>query len=195
MPISGADRLLEGLLSAGLIQFGRFAGTNGFDPLRLHLELLPSYPQVLSDAASTLEALNADVAYDFVVAAPDALVLATALSQRRSLPLVYSRGRGETPTHDLVGAYDVGHPALLVSLIHDDERALDRLMRSALSVGLEIVGAAALIDLGGSADVNQRPRLSVWTLRGLVDELVGQGIIPPDQVLTIGEWLTRRRPG
>jgi hypothetical protein len=183
------------LLSAGLIQFGRFAGTNGFDPLRLHLELLPSYPQVLADAARALETLTADAAYDFVIAAPDALALATALSQQRGLPLVYSRGRGETPTHDLVGAYDVGHPALLVSLIHDDGRALDRLTRSAASVGLEIMTAAALIDLDTNADVNQRPRRSVWTLRGLVDELVGQGIIPRDQAAAVREWLTRRRPG
>lgn len=194
MPISGADRLLEGLLTAGLIQFGRFAGTNGFDPLRLHLELLPSYPQVLADAAQTLEALTADVPHDFVIASPNALALATTLSQRRGLPLVYSRGRGETPTHDLVGAYDVGHPALLVSLIHDDDRALDRLMRSAASVGLETVAVAALIDLGDHVDMNQKPRRSVWTLRGLVDALVGQGIIPPDQAATVREWLTRRRP-
>lgn len=195
MPTSGADRLLEGLLAAGLVQFGRFAGTNGFDPLRLHLELLPSYPQVLAEAARALEALTADVAYDFVIAAPDAVALATTLSQQRGLPLVYSRGRGETPTHDLVGAYDVGHPALLVSLIHDDERARDRLMRSAASVGLETVAAVALIDLDDRADANQRPRRSVWTLRGLVDELVGQGIIPPNQAATVREWLTRRRRG
>jgi adenine/guanine phosphoribosyltransferase-like PRPP-binding protein len=195
MPISGADRLLEGLLSAGLIQFGRFAGANGFDPLRLHLELLPSYPQVLADAARTLEVITADCRYDFIIAAPDALATATAMSQRLGLPLVYSRGRGETPTHDLVGAYDVGHPALLVSLIHDDERVLDHLMRSAASVGLETVSAAALIDLGSSTDVTQRPRRSVWTLRGLIDELIGQGIIPPDQAATVREWLTRRRPG
>ena len=195
MPTSSADRLLEGLLAAGLVQFGRFASTPGFDPLRLHLELLPSYPQVLAEASRALEALTADVAYDFVIAAPDALALATMLSQQRGLPLVYSRGRGETPTHDLAGAYDVGHPALLVSLVHDDERALDRLMRSAASVGLETVAAAAVIDLDSSAAVNQKPRLSVWTLRGLVDELVGQGIIPPNQAATVREWLTRRRPG
>ena len=194
MPISGESQLLDGLLTAGLIQFGRFAGTNGFDPLRLHLELLPSYPQALADAAHALDGLTADMHYDFVIAAPDALALATALSQRRGLPLVYSRGRGETPTHDLVGAYDVGHPALLVSLIHDDARALDRLIRSAASVGLETAAAAALIDFDSSTDMNQRPRRTVWTLRGLVDDLVGQGIIPHDQAVAIREWLTRRRP-
>lgn len=194
MPISGAHQLLEGLLAAGLVQFGRFAHSNGFDPLRLHLELLPSYPQVLADAANALTVLTSDIQYDFVIASPDALPLATALSQQRGLPLVYSRGRGETPTHDLVGAYDVGHPALLVSLTHEDDRVLDRLMRGAASVGLETVAAAALIDLDSSADMNQRPRRSVWTLRGLVDDLVEQGVIPPDQAAALRAWLTRRRP-
>jgi orotate phosphoribosyltransferase len=182
------------MLTAGLIQFGRFAGVNGFDPLRLHLELLPSYPHLLGEIAQVISVMSDAAQYDFIVAAPDAQALGTAVSLRCGLPLVYSCGRGEPPTHDLVGAYDVGHPALLVSLIHDGHAQIERIVRDASSVGLDLTAAAAIIDYHDRAGQNNRPRTSVWTLRGLIESLENTDDLPAEQAAAIREWLTRRRP-
>ena len=99
-----------------------------------------------------------------------------ALSLRTGIPLVYSRGAGEAPVFDLVGAYDIGHPALLLTNSVGWRGSPDTLVKRARRVGLEvhtllpIIEASALI-----AAPDELPMLPLLRLDEIVRELAQEG--------------------
>jgi len=183
--------LINNLIESGLVQFGLFGDA---DPIRISLHLLPSYPRILDAVVRAMSAeFDLEIArLDYFIATIESLPIATALSLLTNKPLVYSRGRGEAPTHDLVGAYDVGHPAALIVDSWREETA--PLIEGAQRVGLDIVRTVAVIDNGNRPDDEHIRFRSVINLRDVMMHLSREGRLPQPQAQAVLDWIIRH-PG
>ncbi len=177
--------LSELLLEAGLIQFGAFAVAGRLAPYQLHLELLPSYPDILEQVVDEVAARLAPV--DHLLCTADAVPIGVALGLRMALPLVYSRGSDAPAVSDLVGAYDIGHRAsLLVTALADAERT-QRLIDDARRVGLDTRQMIAVVDSGTRLD--DTPFSALLTMSALVDDLAAQHLLPVGQARAVHDWM------
>ncbi|GAB5490139.1 MAG: hypothetical protein Phog2KO_03540 [Phototrophicaceae bacterium] len=174
------------LLDTGLLQFGLFEENNVQMPYRLRLEMLPAYPELLQNVVyRAIQSLMGVAHFDRLVAHSDAIPFASAISLATSVSLVYSRGRGELPVFDLVGAYDVGHPACLIvnTLTPDTQVFLDK----AQKVGLEIHTILELVSIGKTVEhIDHR---AVFTMQALIHDLRQQSAIPEQMANSVLEML------
>jgi hypothetical protein len=108
------------------------------------------------------------------------------LSISTHIPLVYSRGRGEVPVHDLVGAYDVGHPAVL--LVGETGEKTLQLIQSCGRVGLEVQQVIAVV--GETANDTFPPVLPVLEFSSMLAELTDAGLLPPHQAQAMQSFRT-----
>lgn len=184
--------LLNQLMAAGLIQFGHFVENGQITPIRLSLQYLPSYPHLCRALAEELMPLITQA--DTLLATPEVVSLASLISGSLNMPLIYSRGRGETAVRDLCGAYDVGHPTALITSVFDDSAALMKLVRQAASVGLEVQHIYCLIDLDNLLEI-KTPRIALWRMHDVLQVLEDQRAIPAGQASIAREWLNLRRQG
>lgn len=185
--------LVNLLLNTGLLQFGRFETASGWQPYQLHTELIGSYPEVLT-ALSDQMGLYVENA-DHLVCADGAVCLGTALSLRTRVPLVYYRYHAATGAFDLFGAYDIGHPALLVGFASSEVEQQRDIVQAAQRVGLEINRILVVMD-DGSTSISRLPVDSLFSLVNILDHLVSVGALPPGQADAVRRWLAinRRRP-
>jgi hypothetical protein len=169
--------IAENLVQTGMLQFGYFVDGEEISPYLLRLEMLPAYPAVMQHILYlAVQALPAGH-YDRLVAHCDAIPLGTALALQTGIPLVYSRGNGEGAAFDLVGAYDVGHPALLV--VNSIQSEMSRLVAQCRGVGLEISAILELVSLGKMLE--GIPTYSVTSLKALIHELRLNKAVPEKQ--------------
>jgi hypothetical protein len=185
------------LLDAGLLQFGRF-GDNGI-PFRLSLELLPSYPDILEQIASRAAETLADLSVDRLMCLANTVPFGMALSLKTGLPLVYSREANDQPGYNLVGAYDIGHPTVLLANTTTDVNGKSPLLSQARRTGLEIHTLLTIVDVGFSDSTVPENGITTRTLlhvSSMVDRLIEQDLLPPGQAQTIRAWLNlnHRRP-
>jgi hypothetical protein len=177
--------LVDDLLRTGLVQFGRF---NGGVPVQLNFDLLPAYPDVLRRLVLAALPKMAAVRCDRLLSAADALPLGIALSLEAGIPLVYSRGNGAAPARDLAGAYDVGHPALLVvNTWREDHHAA--LVERAREVGLEVATVLAILDQDRRAVVASPLQvITLLDIDGVLTHLASENRVPAGQMRAIREW-------
>lgn len=164
------------LFTRGLIQFGRFQQTNSISLVRMQLEFAASHPQFLNDLADEMLSLLDIKRFERLVSTIDAVPLASLLSVKTGVPLVYSRGSGNFTSADLIGAYYVGHPACLVLL--DGQAAQQHMalwIKNALAAGLEIECVAGVIGEPESSAVAANYLL---TPRDLLQSLMDQHLVP-----------------
>lgn len=162
------------LLDTGILQFGLFVEDNQEYPYRLRLGMLSAYPELLQNVLYRgIQSLVGIKPFDRLVAHSEAIPLATALSLNTGVSLVYSRGRGELVVHDLVGAYDVGHPAcLIVNTITPDVQSF---LSEAKRVGLEIHTILEIVSTGQTIDgIDCR---AIYTMNALIHELQQHNLI------------------
>jgi hypothetical protein len=183
------------LLKYGLVQFGRFAVPGGDGqtlPFKLNLDLLTCYPDALAVAADEVVQGMAvhHVQVERLLCPFDALPLATVVSHKSGVPLVYSRGRGEAVVRDLVGAYDLDHPTLFITNAYVPWENHSVLLRAAQRVGLRTTDAFALVDCGNPTRA-KAGRIN-WLGLFSVDVVahVGQvnGVIPERVVEQVTRW-------
>jgi hypothetical protein len=162
------------LLETGILQFGLFVENGKEYPYRLRLEMLSAYPELLQNIAYRgVQSLAAVNPFDRLVAHADAIPLATAISLNTGISLVYSRGRGESSVFDLVGAYDVGHPAcLVVNTITPD---IKQFLSEAQRVGLDIHTILELVSLEETLEGLEQH--SIYTMQALLHELLQLNLI------------------
>jgi len=170
------------LTDGGLLQFGLI----GRDPWRLHVDLLPSYPELLHKLAILTEPYVEGV--DRLLAAMGAMAWGSALALRRCIPLVYCRG------DELVGAYDIGHPTLLLACGQETDAELLALMERAGRVGLRVCMIVSLLDTGRDC-LAQAAVHSPVNPEVLVQQRVSAGNLPAGQGKMIKRWLLNRRQG
>lgn len=180
------DKLAAALINTGLIQFGRFEPDAA--PLKLNLEMLPSSPEVLALIADRASGLVGRT--DRLVCLYDSLPFGVALSLVAGIPLVYSRAASDDPTRDLVGSYDIGHPAFLVANTTQSQTTIDlsKFASGARKVGLHIDHMIAIIEYGQHTPAGVASS-SLLRLPELIDDLAHEGIIPPGHARMIEEWL------
>lgn len=188
------NRLLNGVLAAGLIQFGHFADPDHQEaqPVRLQLEMLAAYPALLREIGQAAAAHLANQGIERLVCPHDSLPVGVVVSQMLDIPLVYSRGKIDAPVHDLVGAYDVGHPAAFIVNGYDGQTdaMLQALTRSAARVGLHLAGGIAVVSLKRVEDINRVKPLI--TLVDALADLVADGWLTGPQRETVARWLDRQ---
>jgi hypothetical protein len=165
------------LIETGMLQFGLFIEGNKTQPYLLHLDILPAYPQIMQQFVYLAVQALPDGHFDRFVAHSNSIPLGTALALHTGIPLVYSRGRGEGAAFDLVGAYDVGHPALLV--VNSISTDVPELINRCRGVGLEIAAILELVSLGNLID--GIPSYAVSSLKAIIRQLVLDNAIPEKQ--------------
>jgi orotate phosphoribosyltransferase len=177
--------LAQQLVEAGLLQFGSFHVNGVESPVQTHLEMLPSYPDVLRAIVQAMAPLVPRD--DHLLATADAVPLGVALSLEAGVPLVYSRGTGEAAVFDLVGAYDIGHPASLVTNVLLDEDSTLKLAKKAESVGLEVGRVLCVLNLR----VRPFSATALLSLEDLLDDFVREGMLPERESRAVRAWLRR----
>ena len=190
------EGLARALADAGLIQFGRFAQPDGgVWPVAVHLDWLPSYPDVLRQAARALAPLMDGLGVDRVLAGPGALPVGVALSFETGVPLVYtvSEMRSAADAFAIEGAYDVGHPTVLLSNLLLDAAQAESLTALAGRVGLEVRAMLAVLDLGlGAREALEAGGWIVRSLLTLADALPvleAAGALPPVMRARVQAWI------
>jgi uridine monophosphate synthetase len=184
------------LARAGLIQFGHFVQPDGAVwPVAINLRLLPSYPALLRDVAAALEPLLTGIEADRILTTTDAIPVGVALSLRTDRPLVYPYGevRDYTAAFAIEGAYDVGHPTLLLSDSLVDAPQAEAITALARRVGLEVHTVLAVVDLGLGAHAALQAAgytlRTVLTLRDMLPVLDANGLLPPAMHRAVSDWL------
>ncbi len=179
------DEILEALVETGLLQFGLFKGV----PFKLNLAMLPSYPDVLKllrdEAIGQLE----QVEFDHLVCTYDGFALGLALSLELDKPLVWCREEAKSAASDLVGAYDFGHPAVLIVNVFDDSQSVDHLIQMAGRVGLEIGTVLAIVDYQRACS-DYYALLSLLGLLEGIQQLSNKDLIPTGQAEAAKRWLS-----
>lgn len=170
-----APELINAILSAGLLQFGAFEQIGRHVAYHSRLATLPSYPSVLKLAAEAVADLLAEPLPDRLVCAHDAVALATLVSQRVDVPLVVHSGASGGSARTLIGAYDVGHPAIFISLTTDfPDGFVERLAADAGAVGLQMTRWISLLT---TAQPTGLPHQSAITLADVADRMLASGEI------------------
>jgi len=173
------------LTDTGILQFGRFAEGDDFAPFRLNFAFLPSYPDLLQLLADRAEKLLAGLHVDRLVCTGDSLPFGLAVGLRTNLPVIYSHSRGTT--YDLVGAYDIGHPAvLLVNTVEADYTS--QLLRAAQRVGLEIHTVIAIADVR-NPQIQEIPIHNIISLEETITQLQQRGRLPKGQAEQVIDWI------
>lgn len=184
------DTLIEQFWGAGLIQFGRFEDV----PFKIQFELLPSYPDVLSHVVDRLMKMVDTTRYERLLAPADSLPLGTLIAHLANIPLVYSKGTGRDGVYDLLGAYDVGHPALFVANVWaNGDKTYPALMQKASRVGLELDKALVIMTYGENHPLDT-PIQSLFRFEDVVMTLHDVHKLPMGQVDAVLEWITQNNP-
>lgn len=170
--------IAQRLLDTGILQIGLFAEEDKPKTYRLRLDMLPCYPalfqQIVADTAKHLSRYK----FDYLLADADTSAIAGAIVHVANVPLVYSRGRGEPTALDLVGAYDVGHSALL--LINTLETTHINFINQAARVGLNVETITPIIETHKSDRVS-----GIYTLEKIITQLQKENRLPPQQAQAI----------
>ncbi|RPJ02292.1 MAG: hypothetical protein EHM39_02145, partial [Chloroflexi bacterium] len=117
------------LARAGLIQFGRFVQPDDSTwPVAVNLRWLPSYPALLGETAAALHPLLDGITADRLLTTAEAQTTGEEQSLRDSLrrDKTYGEVRDYTAAFAIEGAYDVGHPTLLLSDVLIDAAQADQ---------------------------------------------------------------------
>ncbi len=178
------------LVEAGLLQFGRFSHDGKETPFLFSFEMLPSYPHVLRAMIEQAKALLSRVRINRILCTADAIPFGISLSLETDIPLVYSRGiKGSPPVRDLVGAYDIGHPVVVVTNIFGSLDPLTQLATDARQVGLEVHIFLAIVDLGIALLPQATQVFSLLRLPDVITKLVDGNQLPSEQGRAVLSWI------
>ncbi|MFP3282551.1 MAG: orotate phosphoribosyltransferase [Nitrososphaeria archaeon] len=194
------------LVRLGALRFGNFVLTSGrTSPYYIDLRLLPSYPGVLERIADMYVAVmenEMEIGGLKVAGIPTAgLPLATAVSLRAKLPLIYVR---ETPKlHGemkmIEGILSKGDAVVLIDDLATTGGSLLKAAEAVRMSGGRVEHAVVLIDReeGGFENLAKAgvKLHAVSRISELLSWLEVVGGIPADQVGVIREYLSARRSG
>lgn len=185
-----ADSALGRLLyDAGLLQFGWFEHGDTVQPVAVHLEMIASFPDILARCVDVAVKYLDAAACDRLLGSPDAIPWATALSLASGIPLVYSRGTAEAAPVDLVGAYDGGHPVLLMANTIGVGRDPGLLVSKARRVGLEVHTLLAVLEVRAAPPTEGVQTITLLRLEDMVRQLSTDGRLPEGHAQAVLDWI------
>jgi hypothetical protein len=156
-------------------------------PFSLHLDMLASYPAALAAVIDAAQVAVQGVDYDRLLCSFDAVPFGVALGLGAGIPLVYSRGSGDQPVSDLIGAYDIGHPALLLTNSVGWEAYPAHLISGAKRVGLEVHTVLTVLE---TRPVREAAKvLPLLRLGEVVGDMEAAGRIPARHAQAVRDWL------
>jgi hypothetical protein len=182
--------LLDLFIETGLLQFGSFSKNGTIMPFTFHLDLLPSYPDVLQTLAENALSQIHTHHIQRLVAVENTLALGVTLTLTTRIPLVYHQNNRETATTDLVGAFDIGHPALLLISQADEAPEYISLVTHARRVGLDIQNSLAVVDLGIGGEISDLSVRSILNLSEIIPHLVETKRLPVGQGQAVMKWIS-----
>ncbi|MBL8163606.1 MAG: hypothetical protein JNJ61_16595 [Anaerolineae bacterium] len=184
--------ITEKLFAVGLIQYGRFQVANRQVPFRLLLDYLPAHPEMLGQLAQAVLAYIPQQV-DRILVGQESLPLGVMLCVNSGKPLIYSRGQGEDAAFDLVGAYNSGHRAVLVTTVLDEYDDIAALVARAGRVGLVVEHLVALISVRQPQVHPDLTLVTVLQFGDITRQLGKAGRIPDAHVRTTLDWLAASR--
>lgn len=183
------SELIDLIAEAGLFQFGLFQTRVGDVPFRAILDSLPSYPDVLHTAAEEMYSLLREDLPERILCAYEDFPIGISLSLLTGIPLVYSRGVGKDAVYDLVGAYNSGHPTVLILTEYRDADSVEALAQRAEQVGLQVTRCVSLFETGATRRLAQISFDCLVNLRQVLHRLVENGVVPVLQASAVLEWI------
>lgn len=168
----------------GILQYGMFHTSSGTHPYQLLVSDLISYPFLLNDCAElvTQHIVRADGAR--LCCQTAALPLATLVSQKTGIPLVWEQGTFAAAVEDFAGAYDIGHPTTFLSYVLPDREKKETIVRRAQSVGMMIEHYIALFGHEGA----------LLSIEQMTVALAEAGLVSARQLDTIRKEVRKERP-
>jgi hypothetical protein len=151
------------------------------------LDMLASYPAALEAVTNAAQAAVKGEKFDRLLCTFDALPFGVALGLRTGIPLVYSRGSADQPVSDLIGAYDIGHPALLLTNSVGWEAYPEPLIKGAKRVGLEVHTLLTILEARPATE--GVTALSLLRLVDMVGEMEAAGRLATRHAQSVREWL------
>jgi hypothetical protein len=177
--------LYSQLYQTGILQFGLFMVDGKYQPYQLDLGLIPSYPHVLRLLAKTISGMVSSEA------APNQRILCDILSvpaavlvgQELQIPVVFERAATGSASHDLAGAYDIGHPTSAIVAMPGEKAST--LIQRGRTVGLDVQQTVFIFSETSHLD-------AVVNLENFCVALADAGSITAQQALTITSWLAKK---
>ncbi len=181
--------LTRQLFDAGLIQFGWFERDEATQPVATHLDMIASFPDLLARLVEVAAARLDPSGYQRLLSTADAIPFATGLSLASGVPLVYSRGLAEPASIDLVGAYDGGHPTLLLTNAVGARRDLRLLVSTAQRVGLEVNTLLTILEVRAMSPQAGVQIVSLLRLDDAVRQLSADARLPARHAQAVLDWI------
>jgi uridine monophosphate synthetase len=197
---SGADlRLARALFEAGCVQFGDFVLHSGAHaPIYVDLRRLVTYPRILAEVAAVYAAVLRPLEYDRIAGVPyAALPIGTAVTLQTGDPLIYPRRevKAHGTRRQIEGEFQEGERIVLLDDVISSGGSLQDALAPIEAAGLRVCDVVVLIDReqGGAANLARAGyRLhAAITLRALVDTLVWDGKVAPEDGQRVHEYLAR----
>jgi orotate phosphoribosyltransferase len=169
--------LYHDLLDNGLVQFGMFGAEEA--PYLIQIGLLPSYPAILKALANGMGAFIPSKIERLLTVA-SAYGVGLALSLASDVPMVYSLGTSGIGVADIIGAYDVGHPTVLIVDVWRGEDAILPLIQKAEGVGLSIEGVICCFSVGQPEMKTSTLSVQTWVdVADMVEVLIEDEALSP----------------
>ena len=177
------QKLIDGLVDLTAVKFGDITLASGqHSPIYVDLRLLVSEPTLLAMAAEAYSEIVAMLTAERLAGVPyGALPIATAVSIRTGMPMIYTRK--EVKTHglgkDVEGLWSPGERAIIIEDVITSGGSIIKTVERLRELGLIIEDAIVLIDRGQGgvqnlADIGIRAH-AVFTLPTMLDYLVEKG--------------------
>ncbi|MCC6456580.1 MAG: orotidine-5'-phosphate decarboxylase [Caldilineaceae bacterium] len=177
------QQLIDGLVELSALKFGDFTLASGQrSPIYIDLRLLVSAPNLLAQAADFYSAIVATLSADRLAGVPyAALPIATAVSLRTGMPMIYTRK--EAKTHGLAkevdGLWEPGERVIIIEDLITSGGSIIKTVEKLRGLGLIIEDVVVLIDRGQGgvaklAEAGIRAHC-VFTLPAMLDYLVAHG--------------------
>jgi hypothetical protein len=181
--------LTDALIANGLLQFGQFRIDGVTQPFAVKLDLLASYPDVLELIRDALLTRTPRAPFDRILCPLEALPLAVSVSLKLRIPVVYGWKRSGAADFDLVGAYDIGHPTLVIANCADAE--LMALIAQAERLGLKPSALWTVVEIA-PLSISEIETRSLLRLSDILDDPVVQSYTAPGQIEAVKAWLFSR---
>jgi uridine monophosphate synthetase len=177
-----------GLHDLGAVRFGEFTLKSGLkSPIYVDLRLLVSDARLLRLVAEAMAELASGISFDRIAAIPyGGLPIGTAVSLASGKPLIYPRKeiKDHGTRQAIEGAFKAGETVLVLDDLVSTGGSKIEAMEPLQAAGLSVRDVLVLIDReqGGGRELAAKGyRLhAVFTLRALLDVLVGAGRITAD---------------
>ncbi|HUI85626.1 MAG TPA: phosphoribosyltransferase family protein [Nitrososphaerales archaeon] len=197
------ERLAEGMMKVGAIQFGTFTLTDGEDSSYLvNLRGLPSYPGVFSAVVeSMLRVAKSKVSrVDAICSVPvSGLLFAAPLALSLGKPLVYTRSTGRGSGRTVEGEVRPGWEVMLVDDLASSGKTLLATAGAAREEGCEVKHAVVFLDrMEGARERLHKDGIALHAVTDIIelaDTLVALELIGKDDFSKITKTVgATRRP-